>query len=216
MTEAATLRSLPLFPLGTVLFPQGLLSLRVFEVRYLDMVRKCQAADAPFGLVALQAGHEVRKAGAQPEQLHAEGTLARLERLETVQLGLMHLQCRGQQRFRILGSRQLPHGLWVADVELLPHDAQIAIPQHLRSVAHSLAQVLLQLHARAQDPDHAQLPTAREMNDCGWVANRWAELLPLPLAVKQQLMTLDSPLLRLELVADMLDRNGINGGDTPP
>lgn len=209
MTEAATLHSLPLFPLGTVLFPQGLLSLRVFEVRYLDMVRKCQAADAPFGVVALQAGHEVRKAGARPEQLYAEGTLARLTRLETVQLGLMHLQCRGQQRFRILGSRQLPHGLWVADVQMLPDDAEIAVPQHLRSVAHALAQVLLQLHARAQDPDHAQLPTPAQMVDCGWVANRWAELLPLPLAVKQQLMTLDSPLLRLELIADLLERNGI-------
>ena len=65
MTDTQSLHSLPLFPLNTVLFPEGLLSLQVFEVRYLDMIRKCQHADAPFGVVALQAGQEVRKAGAQ-------------------------------------------------------------------------------------------------------------------------------------------------------
>ena len=204
-----TLQSLPLFPLGTVLFPQSLLSLRVFEVRYLDMVRKCERAGAPFGVVALQSGSEVRQAGAAQQQLHPVGTLARIVQVQQPQSGLLHLQCEGSQRFRILDHRQLPHGLWVADVQLLPADADIAVPPHLRSTAHALAQVLMQLHARASDADHAQLPNAAQMADCGWVANRWSELLPLPLALKQQLMALDSPLVRLELVADLLERNGI-------
>ena len=64
MTQPLTLSSLPLFPLGSVLFPGGLLALRVFEVRYLDMVRKCHRTGAPFGVVSLTQGHEVRQAGA--------------------------------------------------------------------------------------------------------------------------------------------------------
>lgn len=215
MTETATLHSLPLFPLGSVLFPGGLLSLQVFEVRYLDMVRKCQATGAPFGVVGLQAGHEVRKAGTAPDQLHAEGTLAQIMHLETLQPGLLHLQCKGLQRFHISNSWQLPHGLWVADVQMLRRDTLVPVPPHLRNVAHALAQVLLQLHARAKDPDHAQLPTPEQMDDCAWVSNRWAELLPLPVHVKQQLMTLDSPLLRLELVSDVLERSGIGNQSNP-
>ncbi|MDR0226216.1 MAG: LON peptidase substrate-binding domain-containing protein [Burkholderiaceae bacterium] len=208
-SSSDALQSLPLFPLGTVLFPQGLLSLRVFEVRYLDMVRKCERAGAPFGVVALQSGSEVRKAGAAAEQLHDMGTLARIVDLQQPQPGLLHLQCEGLQRFRITALRQLPHGLWVADVQLLPADAGVAIPAHLRGTAQALAQVLMQLHQRSSDADHARLPDAAQMADCGWVANRWIELLPLPMELKQRLMTLDSPLVRLELVADVLERSGI-------
>lgn len=214
MTDSITLHSLPLFPLGTVLFPGGLLSLRVFEVRYLDMIRKCQAANAPFGVVALQAGQEVRKPAAQPEQLHPEGVLAQLVHVDSSQPGLIQLQCKGEQRFHIASSWQLPHGLWVADVQLLADDQKVAIPEHLRTVARALAQVLQQLRARGQDPDHSLQPTPEQLDDCAWVANRWAELLPLPVLVKQQLMTLDNPLLRLELVADVLEKSGIDASGT--
>lgn len=213
MAQTSRLHSLPLFPLGSVLFPGGQLSLRVFEVRYLDMVRKCESTGAPFGVVALQSGHEVRKAGADPEQLFAEGVLARIEALETLQTGLLHLQCQGTQRFHITNSWQLPHGLWVADVEILPADAPTPIPPHLLNMAHALFQVLMNMQSQASEP--GSLPTPSQMNDCGWVSNRWLELLPLPASVKQQLMTLDSPLLRLELVADVLEQNGI-GPSSPP
>ena len=212
MSEMSSLHSLPLFPLGTVLFPDGQLSLRVFEVRYLDMVRKCQSTGAPFGVVALQSGHEVRKAGAQPEQLFAEGVLARIESLEPLQTGLLHLQCLGLQRFQIQNSWQLPHGLWVADVNMLAADTAMPIPPHLMSMAHTLFQALMNM--QGQDAAHPYLPTPAQMNDCGWVANRWAEMLPLPLNIKQQLMTLDSPLLRLELVADVLEQMGIGGAES--
>lgn len=202
MTDSDSLPSLPLFPLGTALFPGGLLPLRIFEVRYLDMVRKCHAAGAPFGVVALQSGSEVRKAGAAPEQLHAVGTLARIADLQTLQPGLLQVQCEGGQRFHIESSRQLPHGLWMAAARLLPPDAPVTVPEHLRSAAQVLAQVLPRAHAAGR----ALLPTPQQLQDCGWVANRWAELLALPLPLKQQLLALDSPLLRLELIADELER----------
>jgi uncharacterized protein len=208
MTRPLALSSLPLFPLGTVLFPDGQLSLRVFEVRYLDMVRKCQQAGAPFGVVALRSGDEVQRPGAPQEQFHDMGTLAVIEQLASPQSGLIHLQCRGAERFRIQSRSQLTHGLWVADVEQCAPDQPVPVPPDLERIATALAQVIAQL--RQRDPEFAQaLPLPEQLADCGWVANRWCELLPVPPELKQQLMTLDNPLLRLELVGDVLDRTGI-------
>ena len=107
MTPPLTLSSLPLFPLGSVLFPDGVLALRVFEVRYLDMVRKCHRTGAPFGVVALTQGQEVRQAGAPEERFNDIGTLAIIEQLETPQPGLVTLLCRGSQRFRITQRHHL-------------------------------------------------------------------------------------------------------------
>ena len=209
MTQALTLSSLPLFPLGSVLFPGGLLALRVFEVRYLDMVRKCHQAGAPFGVVALTQGREVRQAGAPEEQFNDVGTLAVIEQIDTPQPGLITLLCRGSQRFRITQRSHLPHGLWIADVGHIDPDLTVPIPQDLRKASTALAQVLHTLKQRDPETPTAIVPTAAQLDDCGWVANRWCELLPVPLELKQRLMELDNPLVRLELVGDVLERTGI-------
>ncbi|AVS68576.1 peptidase S16 [Paracidovorax avenae] len=204
-----TLSSLPLFPLGTVLFPGGLLALRVFEVRYLDMVRKCRQAGAPFGVVALTDGHEVRQASAAPEKFHDVGTLAAISELDDSHPGLIAMKAQGSERFRIVRRQLLPHGLWIADIEQLPPDVAVPVPPDLRKAAAALEQVLARLRDRNPDDSSLPLPSAAQLDDCGWVANRWCELLPVPIDLKQQLMQLDSPLLRLELVGDVLDRTGI-------
>ncbi|MBV7427626.1 LON peptidase substrate-binding domain-containing protein [Acidovorax sp. sif1233] len=209
MTQPLTLSSLPLFPLGSVLFPGGVLALRVFEVRYLDMVRKCHQAGAPFGVVALTQGREVRQAGAPEEQFNDVGTLAVIEQIDTPQPGLITLLCRGGQRFRITQRSHLPHGLWIADVGHIDQDLTVAVPEDLKKAATALAQVLHTLHQRDPDTPTAIIPTAAQLDDCGWVANRWCELLPVPLELKQRLMELDNPLVRLELVGDVLERTGI-------
>lgn len=209
MAQPLTLTSLPLFPLNTVLFPGGELALRVFEVRYLDMVRKCQHAGAPFGVVALTAGQEVRRPTAPDEQFEAMGTLAMIEQMQSPQPGLITLRCRGTERFHITRHRHLPHGLWVADVEQLPTDPHVPIPPDLQRTATVLAQLLTAQQAREGAAAANQAATPAQLQDCAWVANRWCEMLPVPLALKQHLMTLDSPLLRLELVGDLLDRMGI-------
>lgn len=209
MTQPLTLSSLPLFPLGSVLFPGGLLALRVFEVRYLDMVRKCHQAGAPFGVVALTQGREVRQAGAPEEQFNDVGTLAVIEQIDTPQPGLITLLCRGSQRFRITQRSHLPHGLWIADVGHIDPDLMVPIPQDLRKASTALAQVLYTLKQRDPETPTAMVPTAAQLDDCGWVANRWCELLPVPLELKQRLMELDNPLVRLELVGDVLERTGI-------
>jgi Lon protease-like protein len=209
MTQPLTLSSLPLFPLNSVLFPGGVLALRVFEVRYLDMVRKCHHAGAPFGVVALTQGDEVRHAGAPDERFHDIGTLAVIEKIDNPQPGLITLLCRGSQRFRVTQRSHLPHGLWVANVEQLAADLPVPIPEDLLTTATTLAQVLASLREHYNDAATAISPTPTQLADCGWVANRWCELLPIPLELKQQLMDLDNPLVRLELVGDVLERTGI-------
>lgn len=199
-----TLSSLPLFPLATVLFPQGQLPLRVFEVRYLDMVAKCHQAGAPFGVVSLLQGSEVRKPQ-QVEVFSDVGTLATIERLNTPRPGLMEVYCSGAQRFHVLRRQQLRNGLWVADVEHIGGDNRVLIPTDLAPVAQALERVLDKLR-----PESLERPNAPPLlDDCAWVANRWCELLPLPLSLKQHLLELESPLIRLELVSDFLHRAGI-------
>ena len=209
MTQTLTLSSLPLFPLASVLFPDGLLALRVFEVRYLDMVRKCHQTGAPFGVVSLTQGNEVRQAGAPDEQFHDVGTLAIIDQLEMPQPGLITLLCRGTERFRITQRNHLVHGLWIANVGQLDRDFLIPIPDDLKKTATALMQVLHTLHARDALNPASILPTPQQLDDCGWVANRWCELLPVPMELKQRLMELDNPLVRLELVGDVLERTGI-------
>ena len=217
-----TIEGLPLFPLGSVLFPGGLLPLRIFEVRYLDMIGKAYKAGSPFGVVALTEGHEVRQrkkqaAGNAPpggdgfaeESFHAVGTLSVIQRHAAPQPGLMVVQCVGTQRFEITRREQLKHGLWVADVRLLPADQSVPVPLELRAAVDALAEFIGQLQAQGVPTDAMPFAEPHGLDDCGWIANRWAELLPDTAEVKQRLMALDSPMLRLELVHDLLQERGI-------
>ena len=142
-----TLQSLPLFPLSTVLFPEGLLSLRVFEVRYLDMIAKCRKAGAPFGVVSLTEGSEVRQPGST-EAFAQVGTLATIQEIENPQAGLMLVRATGAQRFRITASDQLKHGLWVADVERLQPDMAVPVPEDLQPTADALQRLIQSLQLK--------------------------------------------------------------------
>jgi uncharacterized protein len=206
--SALTLQSLPLFPLGAVLFPGGVLQLRVFEVRYLDMIGRCRKAGAPFGVVLLTQGTEVRQPGAK-EAFSTVGTLATIGELEKPRPGLMMVRASGAQRFRITSSDQLKHGLWIADVERLAADMVVPIPDDLKVTATALGKLIHSLQQKVDAPGEMPLQGPWRLDDCGWVANRWCELLPLPVALKQRLMELDNPLVRLELVSDVLARTGI-------
>ena len=217
MSESLALFLLPLFPLGTVLFPGGLMPLRIFEVRYLDMIGKCHKTGAPFGVVALTQGAEVRRPandaprgdGFVLEAFHTVGTLTTITEFSTPQAGLMVIRCTGTRRFRIASFDRLKHGLWVANVSQLADDLPVTIPQDLRGVATALGNLIHSLQARAIPADQMPLQPPYRLDDCGWVANRWCELLPMPQSHKQRLMELDNPLVRLELVSDLLAHSGI-------
>jgi uncharacterized protein len=220
MSDALTLFSLPLFPLGTVLYPGGLLNLRIFEVRYLDMIGKCHKTGAPFGVVALTEGSEVRKPEAKVptgdgfahEDFNAVGTLATITGFSSPQPGLMVIRCEGTKRFEISQREKLKHGLWIANVTYLEDDQSVKIPDDLQGTADALGKLIRTLQDRG-DVSAEQMPLLApyRLDDCGWVANRWCELLPMPPELKQRLMELDNPLLRLELISDILERTGISG-----
>lgn len=224
MPESLQLQSLPLFPLGTVLYPDGVLPLRIFEVRYLDMIGKCHKSGAPFGVVALTEGSEVRQlmaaadAASPPsgeafahEAFNDVGTLATITTLTRPQAGLIMVQCLGIQRIRITRREKLKHGLWVGDVDLLRPDAAVDIPPDLQVTASTLGQVIQSLHTNGMLQEQLPFGKPYRLDECGWVANRWCELLQLPLELKQRLMALENPLVRLELVHDILVSAGVPG-----
>lgn len=104
---------------------------------------------------------------------------------------------------------RLRHGLWIANVSRLADDLPVKIPDDLQGVATALANLIRTLQERQVPAQHMPVQPPYRLDDCSWVANRWCELLPMPLEQKQQLMELDNPLVRLELVGDMLERSGI-------
>lgn len=192
---------LALFPLSTVLFPGGLLQLKVFEARYLDLIGRCLREQAPFGVVCLAQGAEV---GAQAQGVHLEnvGVLARIDAVDADQPGILRVRCTGTRRFRLAAApTQQADGLWTAPVELLPEEAVRPPTPALRASAEALAQAAATLRQQGSPlPFHEPL----QLDDAGWVANRWCELLPISLAARQKLMELDDPLTRLQLVDEFL------------
>ncbi len=193
--------------------------MQIFEVRYLDLMQRCQRDGTPFGVVCLSQGREVQQrdpaadgGGFAREAFHPIGTLAQIVDFKQPRPGLLLIACQGGQRFRILSSEKLKHGLWNAEVELLAPDQATAVPDELRGISRALRQLHEQLQAQQPDAvtaDPADAASGELWQDAGWVANRWAELLPLPPASRQGLLALDSPLLRLELVGDALEQLGI-------
>lgn len=208
------LNNLPLFPLGSVLYPGSVLPLRIFEVRYLDMIRRCIDNGAPFGIVSLTQGQEVVKPG-QSESFAQVGTLATITHHESPQPGLRVIRCLGQQRFRTSRTERLRNGLWMADVSYLPEDSVVSVPQELFACRSLFESVLARMPTETQADLFPGEATSAQLSDCSWLANRWCQLLPLPLEMKQRLLELDSPLIRLELVSDLLDKLGLSSQNAP-
>ena len=205
MTTALTPDAIPLFPLGAVLFPDGMLPLRIFEVRYLTMIKQCHKSGKPFGVIALTQGQEVQRAGPSPgERFHTIGTLAEIIYYQTPQPGLIAIITRGTSRFQVTASEQTPHGLWMADIEPVPADPHVKVPSDLAYVAANLVR-MLELFESAEGSSLPPLLEPHRFDDAGWVANRWCERLPVPAEDRQRMMAMGDPLLRLELISDLLD-----------
>lgn len=199
--------SMPLFPLSTVLFPDGVLPLQVFEARYLDMISRCILEGTPFGVVLLTHGHEVRQPDAEQERFVAAGTIASVTETTTESPGLLQVLCRGGARFSVVTAEQRVNGLWMAEAQLVEDDHTVRIPSELQGASDALDRVLNSLHDVPQQRWPVQPPF--RLDDCGWVANRWCELLPLPNQQKHHMLMLDNPVIRLELLHDVLDEHGL-------
>lgn len=188
----------PIFPLNAVLFPGGLLPLRVFEARYMDMTRDCMKRDAPFGVCLIREGSEVGSP-AVPEGI---GCLAKILEWDMQQQGILNIKTRGGQRFRILESRAGPQGLISADVELIPAEAKAAVPEEFAPCARLLEMVV----ADQGKPIFAE---PHSFDDASWVGYRLAEILPVPLVAKQKLLELSDSLGRLSILQRFLESRGL-------
>jgi Lon protease-like protein len=186
---------MPLFPLNTVLFPGGPLPLRIFEPRYVDMVRECMRAGAPFGVIMIRAGREVG-AGAVAS-MATIGTAARIIDFDQLPDGLLGIVCEGAQKIRVEDRRVAPDGLNIASISWLPLDALTPVPSEHAHLSQMLRKVMPKLGGA-----YGMLPA--NFDDAGWVSSRLVEILPLPLADKQECLELDDPVARLERLAPFI------------
>ena len=193
-----TLGELPLFPLRSVLFPDGLLELKIFEARYLDLISRCMRASEPFGVVCLKGGREVK--GAEGVELCDVGTTAELVDVDSASAGILLVRCRGGSRFTLGTTRQEPDGLWVGTVTAIDADPLVAPSASQADIVKSLAEAIAALAAQGARP----FLEPHRFNDAGWVSNRWCEILPLPIEAKQRLLTLADPLERLDVVDSLM------------
>jgi Lon protease-like protein len=195
---------LPLFPLQAVLFPGGLLSLKVFEARYLDLVGSCLREGRGFGVVSLKQGTDVRSAG-DDVVFESVGTAAELIDVDSAQAGILHVRCRGMQRFAVKRAAQQDDGLWVAQATSVPDDPEVAPPESMLETVRGLANAIARLKSQGAEP----FLQPYQFDNAGWVANRWCEILPISLAAKQKLMELPDAKTRLQLVDEFLRSKGV-------
>jgi Lon protease-like protein len=186
--------SLPLFPLHTVLVPGAALALRVFEPRYLDLVRDCGRSGAGFGVCLILRGEEVG-AAATPA---AFGTEARIEDFGSGSDGLLTLHVRGGRRFHVRRTRVRDNGLVIGEVDWCDPD-----PDDELRPEHAVLGMLLQRILDQAGGEHAAAPPAR-FDDAAWVGWRLAELLPLADPQRQLLLQEDDPHARLDRLLQLL------------
>jgi len=189
-------RDIPLFPLHTVLFPGGVLALKIFEQRYLEMTKACLRDRTPFGACLIREGSEV----GTPAVPQGIGCLATVAEWEMPQLGMFHLLARGGERFRILRTRSAPNGLVSAAVQLL--EPAPAPPQVDPTCRRVLEQIIGKVGAE-------HFPAPIDLDGADWVAYRLAEILPIDLAEKQALLEMHDSVQRFSRLRHILGTHGL-------
>lgn len=179
------LEEIALFPLRTVLFPGGPLELRIFEPRYLDMIRATLRNDQEFGVLLIRAGSEVGLADTVDV-----GTSARIVDFRQLPEGILGITCRGGRRFRLISRRRQRDGLNLGMVRWLNEPASLALPAEFAALAHTLESLLSEIDALYPRLEH-------KLDDADWVGRRLAEILPIAPADKQYCLELDDATERL-------------------
>jgi uncharacterized protein len=206
--------NIPLFPLNTVLFPQGLLPLRVFEVRYTDMVRDCLRNSTPFGVVNITRGSDAQSSGDTEHCLI--GTLATVVDFDMHEPAVLMIAAQGGQRFKVIATHAQASGLIRADVAVLPDSEACAIAQEQQKCAALLAQIIKELEQQHEQAEKSgqkpfAFPVAKpyQLDDAGWVANRFSELMPIARTSKQMLLEQSSASERLSWIHDFLKEKDV-------
>jgi Lon protease-like protein len=187
---------MPLFPLASVLFPGGRLQLRIFEPRYLDLVRECTRYGTGFGVCLILQGPEV----GGPAVPAAIGTIARISDFHRDDDGLLGIVAEGGSRFHVARSRARSDGLLRGDVEVWPDEPEQPVP-----VEFALLQTILERLIETMAPQWRDAPRSA-YDDASWLGFRLAELLPLDAGEQQRMLELDDPVQRLAELRDILPR----------
>lgn len=187
---------IPLFPLRTVLFPGGYLPLRIFEQRYLDMVRDCARNDTGFGVCLIREGEEA----VSPVKTAQVGTHAQIIDWYTLEDGLLGVSATGTIRFMVEDSWQEDDGLFRAEIRLIPEAPVCRVPEAYSVLSDVLGRFMEKV--AQQYPDH----TPDQLQDATWVGYRLSELLPLGGIEKQHLLELTDPIERLQGLLDIMPR----------
>lgn len=191
--------NLPLFPLNNCLFPDGILSLNIFEIRYLKMIKKVSDERGCFGIVLLKHGLETNRPG-ETEEFYGMGTKARIVRFETLQPTLFAISVKGEARFKINATSKGRYSLWSAEASEVRSDSIVRIPESISRLSSYLKDVF-DSHGNKMFPLGWEMSDVDDrFHDAGWVANRWAELLPIGAEQKQNLLEEMDPLVRLKKI----------------
>ncbi|HTX24661.1 MAG TPA: LON peptidase substrate-binding domain-containing protein [Steroidobacteraceae bacterium] len=193
---AAGSAEIALFPLNAVLYPGGPLPLRIFEPRYVNMVRGCAREDAPFGVVLILAGAE---ASAAVTSTAPVGTSARIVDFYPLPDGLLGIYCLGGRKFRLLRRWQQSDGLNMGEVLWLPDEPAVELPADYQHLGHLVRKILPELGELYE-------PVEKRLEDAAWVGYRLAEILPVSLTEKQEWLELDDPLERLAALNPLIRR----------
>ena len=197
--------TIPLFPLSHGIFPDGMLPLQIFEVRYLDLIKRCYQQQQPFGVAWIKEGSEVQVPGEVPS-LYAYGCMAHIRKFEQVQPSFFRVLCQGGLRFQLHDVQGGPYGVWQGSVSYLTQDPEVEVPTNLQSHADRLGKVI----ASAQQQgviDKLPIFQPYHLDQCGWIANRFAEAMQISTETKQKLLCETDPKLRLELVDSLMQES---------
>ena len=181
--------TVPIFPLQTVLYPGALLPLKIFEVRYMDMAKGCLKEARPFGICLIREGQEVG-APAIPEKI---GCLARIAECDMEDLGILKVKAEGLERFRIVSSEVSKQGLIIGEIEKYGPEAVASEASGMAECADFLRKVIAGIGTQ-------RFAEPLEFADASWVGFRLAEILPLRTDVKQRLLELTDPALRVAIL----------------
>lgn len=181
---------IPLFPLQMVMFPGSILPLRIFETRYLDMVRKCASNNEGFGVCLLLP----KKENEETRALASIGTVANIVDFSTNDDGLLGIVTQGQQRFQILQTSVQHDGLIIGEVKELTDQANQPIPPDYSALVDVLKEINRQLLKKTK----RALRPITDYDDAQSVSFRLAELLPISVNDRQLLLEMDDPINRLQ------------------
>ena len=191
--------TIPLFPLRTVLFTGGVMPLKIFEPRYVDMVSRCMREDMGFGVVLIREGVEARRSAddAQPE-IFDVGTYARIVDFDQLPDGLLGITGAGERKFRVIRTYEQEDHLLMGAVEFLRDEPEMALPEEFEGLGDLLRKLL-------EHPMVKRLKLTVDLGEARSVSWRLAELLPLEPEIKQSLLQLRHPRERLMELKRLID-----------